>query len=161
MELLHSSAIPYRFSEILMRTLIVGLVVMTSPAAFAFAGDDQELKKLNGTWLIVSGEMFGKKMPAEVFAGFELVLKDGSYTLNAKGKADIGTCKVDAKKKPKELDITGTEGPNKGKTMLCIYELKDDMLTVCYDMAGKQRPTEFKTPEGKDNKVFLATYKRK
>ena len=129
---------------------------------FAYAGGaDQEMKKLNGTWIIVSSEMYGQKLPAEVFAGFELILNDASYTLLNKGKADVGKCRIDPSKNPKELDITGVEGPNKGKTMLCIYELKADTLTVCYDMAGKKRPTEFKTPPTKDNRVFLAVYKRK
>lgn len=144
-----------------MRILIAAFLSTTCLVAYVLAGDDQEFKKLNGTWLIVSGEMRGEKLPAEAFGKLELILKDGTYTVHAKGKADIGTCRVDPKKKPKELDLIGTDGPNKGRTMLCIYELKDDTLTVCYDMAGKQRPTEFKTPEGKDNKVFLAVYKRK
>ena len=60
--------------------------------------------------------------------------------------------------KPKELDITGTDGPNKGKTILAIYERTDDTLQVCYDLSGKNRPTEFKTTEGAP--LFLVTYKR-
>jgi uncharacterized protein (TIGR03067 family) len=56
------------------------------------------------------------------------------------------------------MDITGTEGPNKGKTMLAIYELEGDSMKVCYDMSGKERPTEFKTKPG--TAQFLAKYKR-
>ena len=57
------------------------------------------------------------------------------------------------------MDIKGTEGPNKGKTFLAIYELKDDKLTICYDLSGEARPTEFKTKP--DTKLFLVTYERK
>ena len=35
------------------------------------------------------------------------------------------------------MDITGTNGPNKGKTFLVIYELKGDELRVCYDLSGE------------------------
>jgi uncharacterized protein (TIGR03067 family) len=56
------------------------------------------------------------------------------------------------------MDITGTDGPNKGKTILAIYERDGDTLRVCYDLSGKSRPTEFKTETG--TQLFLVTYKR-
>jgi hypothetical protein len=52
----------------------------------------------------------------------------------------------------------GTDGPNKGKTFLAIYELDKDSLKVCYDLSGKARPTEFKTKP--DTTLFLVTYTR-
>jgi hypothetical protein len=42
--------------------------------------------------------------------------------------------------------------------ILAIYEIDGDTLKVCYDLGGKNRPTEFKTKEG--TALFLATYKR-
>jgi hypothetical protein len=59
---------------------------------------------------------------------------------------------------PKTMDIKGVEGPNKGKTCLAIYELKDDKLTICYDLSGESRPTEFKTQP--KTQLFLVTYER-
>ena len=56
------------------------------------------------------------------------------------------------------LDITGVKGPNQGKTFLAIYELKGDTLKVCYDLSGKERPTEFKTKP--DTQLYLVTYRR-
>ena len=53
------------------------------------------------------------------------------------------------KGEPKAMDITGTEGPNVGRTILAIYERNGDVLRVCYDLAGKTRPTEFETEDGK------------
>jgi uncharacterized protein (TIGR03067 family) len=73
-------------------------------------------------------------------------------------KADKGTVKRNSAAKPKELDITGSEGPNKGKSILAIYELDGDTLRVCYDLGGKNRPTDFTTKEG--TLRFLVTYKR-
>ena len=71
---------------------------------------------------------------------------------------DEGTLKLKPKAKPKEMDIIGTDGPNKGKTFLAIYERDGDTLRICYDLGGESRPTEFKTKEG--TKQFLVTYKR-
>ena len=55
------------------------------------------------------------------------------------------------------MDIFGADGPNKGKTILAIYELNGDTLRVCYDLTGKVRPTEFKTKKGE--LLFLAIYR--
>ncbi len=66
--------------------------------------------------------------------------------------------KLDSSARPKALDITGTEGPNKGKTILAIYELDGDTFRVCYDLSGKSRPTEFKTKA--ETQLFLVSYKR-
>ena len=56
------------------------------------------------------------------------------------------------------MEIKGTDGPNKGKTIPAIYELKDDTMRVCYDLNEKKRPTEFKTKAGTN--LYLVTYKR-
>jgi uncharacterized protein (TIGR03067 family) len=56
------------------------------------------------------------------------------------------------------MDIIGTDGPNKGKTFLTIYERDGETLRVCYELSGKSRPREFKTAEG--TQLFLVTYTR-
>jgi len=71
---------------------------------------------------------------------------------------DEGTVKIDGTKKPKTMDIVGTEGPNKGKTILSIFEFDGDKLKVCYDLGGKNRPEEFATKDG--GLQFLVTYQR-
>lgn len=85
-------------------------------------------------------------------------MKDDGYTVTAGPSVDRGTVKLTASAKPKQMDFTGTEGPNKGKTILASYEQDGDTLKVCYDLGGKERPTEFKSKEG--SQLFLVTYKR-
>ena len=87
-----------------------------------------------------------------------MVLKDDNYLVTVGKDPDEGKCKIDPTKTPKTIDVTGVKGPNQGKTFLAIYELKGDDLRVCYDLSGKQRPTEFKSAEG--TQLFLVTYKR-
>ncbi len=88
----------------------------------------------------------------------KLVMKDGTYTVTVGEQLDQGTCKLDPHKSPKAMDITGTDGPNKGKTILAIYDHKEDTLRICYDLGGKERPAEFATKA--KTKLFLVTYKR-
>ena len=114
--------------------------------------------KTDGTWVASEAEMNGKKWPKKAFANLKLTLKEGDYEVVAESP-DKGTVTYNKKADPKEMDIKGVEGPNKGKTIQAIYELKDDKLTICYDLSGKSRPTEFKTEP--KTKLFLVTYERK
>jgi uncharacterized protein (TIGR03067 family) len=131
-------------------------VVLTQPAF----GDDvkEDSKLIEGTWVPITAELAGMKLPAEAIKTWRLDLKNGKYTFKNGAEADQGTWKIDAAKKLKTIDIKGTEGPNKDKTILTIYELTDDTLKVCYDLSGKEYPTEFKTKAG--SQLFLVTYKR-
>jgi uncharacterized protein (TIGR03067 family) len=113
---------------------------------------------MEGTWLPVEAELGGQKFPDEVLKTLKLMVSDGKYTVTVGEKIDKGTIKLEPSSKPKAMDVTGTEGPNKGKTFPAIYELTGDTLRVCYDLEGKKRPTEFKTV--KDTQQFLVTYKR-
>src|SRR5262249_53974200 len=115
-------------------------------------------KSTDGTWQLVSAELAGKSLPAEAIKSIKMILKNGTYTVYAESE-DRGTVQVDTSKCPATLDITGTEGPNKGKTFLAIYELKDNRMKVCYDLSGKSRPTEFKTKAG--TLLYLAEYEKK
>jgi uncharacterized protein (TIGR03067 family) len=114
--------------------------------------------KIDGTWLAKNAELSGKKLPEKSIESLKLTLKKGEYEVVAESP-DRGTVTYDDTAKPKEMDIKGVDGPNKGKTFLAIYELKDDKLTICYDLSGSSRPTEFKTRP--KTKLFLVTYERK
>lgn len=114
------------------------------------------LSDLKGTWKPVEAELGGTKLPEAVLAPMRLELGDGTYVLKGAPSPDRGTVKVDVQKKT--MDVEGTEGPNKGKTFPCIFELKGDTLRICYDLSGQKRPTEFKTEKG--SALYLVTYTR-
>jgi uncharacterized protein (TIGR03067 family) len=141
------------------RALCVALFLSLSLPCLS-RGDDakDEAKLVKGTWLPSAAELGGEKFPDEVRKTMKLVMDDGKYTVTVGTNPDKGTVKLDPSKKPKEMDIVGTEGPNKGKTILAIYEKTDDTLRICYDLSGKARPTEFKTTKG--TQLFLVTYQR-
>ena len=131
-------------------------IALLSPVARAGAGSDTG--EMDGTWKPLSAELAGEKFPQAVLDTMKLILKDGKYTVDVGGKSDEGTVAHDPAKSPKTMDIKGTDGPNKGKTFLCIYELKGDELRICYDLSGKSRPTEFATKA--DTKLYLVTYRK-
>ena len=61
-------------------------------------------------------------------------------------------------KPPPSMTITGTEGPNLGKSIPAIYELKTDTLRICYNLAGENRPSDFSSIAG--TQLLLVTYIR-
>jgi uncharacterized protein (TIGR03067 family) len=113
---------------------------------------------LEGTWLPSMAELGEKAFPDEVRKTIKLVVKGDRYTVTAGKAVDQGTVKPNPSAKPKALDVTGTAGPNNGKTIQAIYERDGDTLRICYDLSGKTRPSEFKTRAG--TQLFLVTYKR-
>jgi uncharacterized protein (TIGR03067 family) len=126
-------------------------------------GDDagratSESKKMQGTWRPVAGDLGGKPFPDEILKTMRLLLADGKYTVMVGEQPDEGTIKLNPAKSPRAMDIVGTKGPNRGKTIPAIYELKGDTLRICYDLSGKSRPKGFKTVPG--GQLFLVEYKR-
>jgi uncharacterized protein (TIGR03067 family) len=118
-----------------------------------------DAKDMEGVWVPIKGEVDEKPMPDESLKATTLTITKDKYVVVVGDSKDAGTCKLDPTKKPRQLDVTSTEGVNKGKTFLAIYELDGDTLTVCYGLDGKTRPTEFKTQKGSTR--ALMTYKRK
>jgi len=114
---------------------------------------DDDKKALQGSWVIVSAELAGQPLPDEMKAD-KLVLDGYSYRY----RNDHGEIKLVPAEGVKAMDVIGKEGPNKGKTLPAIYKLDGDSLTICYDLTGKARPTQFKTEAG--TMQLLITYKR-
>ena len=141
-------------------TRIPYLVLALAAALPAFAADSlNDAKAVQGSWVPATAELGGQPMTEAVLKTISLKLDNGKYEVLVGGNPDRGTYSIDSASKPKSMTITGTEGPNHGKTFPAIYELKGDTLRICYDLSGAKRPTEFKSVAG--TKLYLVTYNRK
>jgi uncharacterized protein (TIGR03067 family) len=120
---------------------------------------EKEVWKFKGTWTFESSETGGKELPTGELKGLLLTFEGDKHTVR-KGEEviQVGTQKLDPSKSPKIIDVTMTEGPNKGTVMLGIYEIDGDTLKVCFDPQGKKRPTEFKSAPASEN--FVNIHKR-
>ena len=138
------------------------ILILTAGAVLATAGargddDKKAAEKLEGKWVATSwkrgdGEVGKDKVDTE------LTLGKGSYEF-PKGINRIsktGTFKIDAAKGT--IDFTPEDGPAKGKTLLGLYKVEGNTLTLCFSAADRERPKEFKTG---DRNTVLATYERK
>ena len=137
----------------LMLTWLVIAAALASRAA-----DAPDAKAVQGAWTPVKAELAGQPLPDAVLKTISLKLHNGQYDVAVAGKPDAGTYTIDSSSKPKAMTITGTDGPNKGKTFPAIYELEGDTLRICYDLSGEHRPADFKTVVG--TRLYLVTYHR-
>jgi uncharacterized protein (TIGR03067 family) len=119
----------------------------------------EEQQSLTGTWVPTEAELAGVKLPVESLKNWKLTLNAEQYRFENGHEVDQGTWTRDTSKTPQTMDITGTDGPNKGKTILAICQFSKEGLKICYDLGGKNRPTEFMTKPG--TPLFLVNYQRK
>jgi uncharacterized protein (TIGR03067 family) len=136
-----------------------GLVTVAVLVALVARADTpaDDWKKLSGTWKVDTATLNGDDATG-AFKEAVLTVEEGKYKVTFGGMSDAGTLTIDPAKKPKLMTITGTDGPSKGKTLPAIYEIDGDTLRICYTLAGKEPPTEFKSTA--ENKTLLVTYKR-
>lgn len=108
----------------------------------------QEYAKFQGTWRFVSIEAEGAKSEEADFKDARLIIKGNTFQMPAGPERVAGTFKLDPTQKPKTIDVTFADGPEKGKTALGIYELTGDTYKVCIGLVGKERPKEFVSKPG-------------
>lgn len=109
---------------------------------------------IEGDWSVSSATMAGQLLPPGDFDGATLHLDGGRYAF----RDDHGDYVVLPGTQPSALDLHGLDGPNAGTTILAIFVIKDDTLTVAYDLSGTARPTRFESRPG--TRQFLVRYHR-
>jgi uncharacterized protein (TIGR03067 family) len=141
---------------------VTTLALTVAVAVLCLSTDDtpkSELDKYQGTWVLVSEEFEGKKVPAEDLTG---ELKNLSYMVRgerllftSRGEGRSATIKLDPNNSPKTYDLLRDDGrPLKG-----IYAWDGETIKVCSADDWGDRPPEFKTEAGSRNRIRV--WKRK
>lgn len=146
----------FRFASIPFLALCI--LVLSSNRCSAQDEPEFDLSVLEGTWKPLSGMIAGQPLPKATLDGMTLKLDATSYLLETNGLSDAGKLSFDVSKTPKEIDIVGEEGPNAGRTILAIFKIDANRLTICYTIDGAERPKEFAAP--KDSQILLLEYER-
>jgi uncharacterized protein (TIGR03067 family) len=130
---------------------MLGLIVAAGLVVAADKDDANKkaLEQLQGEWKLTSAIRDGKEAPAKEIENAVLTVKGDTFTMakSAKGK-------IDATKKPAEIDIT----PKEGSSTKGIYKLEGDTLTFCFAKPGNARPKEFASKEG--GETILMVFKK-
>jgi uncharacterized protein (TIGR03067 family) len=126
-----------------MRWLPFALIAVPSVGAAPLPSAD-DLKLMQGTWIVVSFHRGGSKLPDEKTTKMSLDIKDDTFTFKGDGPEDDppGKVKIDSTTKPKTLDLTIKA--ERIETIPFIFELDGDNLKLCWnEPANKGRPTAF------------------
>jgi uncharacterized protein (TIGR03067 family) len=88
----------------------------------------------------VTGERLGVSFTEAQLKNWGLGFDDEKFIRGEGGERAEGTYKIDADKKPKEIDLVFS-----GHTFLGIYELKGDTLKLAIRL--NERPTDFSSKD--------------
>ena len=128
------------------------LILIAAACTSAFRADEtkdtakKDLEALQGEWKLVSATRDGKTMPTDDVKVMKCTIKGDKFTITRDGKVvEEGAVKLDAAKKPREIDLPLGDGK---KTALGIYELSGGKYKMCYSPPGKDRPKDFEAKEG-------------
>jgi uncharacterized protein (TIGR03067 family) len=139
-------------------TVFLAVIAILFVAADEKKSDDKkDLELLKGKWTLVSLQANGQTK--EDASGGEFTFDGDKLHIKLNDQEHSGRFKLDASKKPKQIDVTPADGPEKDKLLEGIYSLSKNELKICIaHHAGPARPKEFTSTEGSD--VMLLTLKR-
>jgi len=124
---------------------------------------DAELQKFQGTWVLVSAEMNGKKVHDTHVINSRITFVGDKVEIitphQHKEKIIASITKLDLAKNPREMHWIRATGPNAGAAMIAIYEFESpEQYKICFDPASSDAPKKFGTKEGSG--LIWHTWKR-
>jgi uncharacterized protein (TIGR03067 family) len=138
-------------------TAAMVLAIAICAAKAADGQEDKNKVNIEGAWKITTVSLNGKDQPDFKDRSIVLTfLKDGKLTTDDSGKKEEGKYKIDAAKKPMEIDLAKGTGPKddaKG-----IFSIDGDTLKIAIAAPGDGAP---KRPAGFDEMgIIVLTLKK-
>jgi uncharacterized protein (TIGR03067 family) len=134
---------------------VVLLAVVFASASVVVGGDAKsDLKKFTGTWSVVSAVKGGKDAPENEIKDIRFIFSGDKLTFQHGDKTKDGTFKIDATKKPRQIEVTID-----GKSHPGIYKFEGEQLKMC--VGHDERPSEFKSAEGAQTMLIVLKREKK
>jgi uncharacterized protein (TIGR03067 family) len=118
----------------------------------------KDIKPLLGEWVVEKPELGGLPFPHPA-GGANVQFTSDGMMVSREGANAPEECgyTADPKKDPAEIEITPSAVEGKVITMVGIYKVEGDTLTLCLVVGGK-RPTKFESVAG-EGTIYM-TFKR-
>jgi len=133
----------------------------TTPKSTAPNADPLVDFQFDGAWKPKGAILKGVFLPPPSLEAISLMIRGDTYEVTVEGEehSDKGIYILDETTTPKRMVIKSLSGPNEGKIILAIYEVKaHNAMRVCYDLSGAAFPKEFKAP--KNTELYVVGYRR-
>jgi uncharacterized protein (TIGR03067 family) len=132
-------------------------ILLLALADGAAAPDKEELKKLQGKWVVTQLEHGGKKTPPKDLVNLLVEVSGSKMTTTDAGelKETDTITGLDPKATPPALALKVNTGPDVDKVILAIYQLKDETLTICFAEPGKERPKKLAAQTGTGHTLLV------
>jgi uncharacterized protein (TIGR03067 family) len=119
-----------------------------------------ELARFEGTWQVIGHETEGKPTDEDHWRTVQFVFKGDELTFLGDDVLSKKVAKirlvVDPSTSPRVIDLKIVEGDFKGETLEGVYEIKDDVLRICFrNEEVKNRPLDFSTKAGANLVLFV------
>lgn len=146
-----------------MKRIALGLLLVCfalAPASLKADTDaDKELvKKLQGSWLVVSVKSEGEKASDAEIKKMKIVIEGNKMTFVNGDSSEVTTFEVDASKKPAWLDGKHKDAK---KPVLGIVKLDGDSLEICSFKSEDKRPKAFESEKGSEAVLLVAKRAKK
>jgi uncharacterized protein (TIGR03067 family) len=116
----------------------------------------EELKRLQGSWQVELQEENGEKLSADDLKGRTILFGKNAIVLMRNNQVlQISALKLDPSKSPRTANAMIVQGKQKGDIMLGIYALDGDVMKICFDPQGQERPKDFKTTAGSGHLLIV------
>ena len=116
-------------------------------AAPSEAVEADDLKKMQGDWMVVSMTVNGMAYPDDEAQSLFRNIEGNNYQVARYSKTiGKGTFKLDPTAMPRAIDSLPTADPS--KPLLGIYVFQGDTLKICNAPPGKPRPQDFEAKAG-------------
>ena len=126
------------------RFAVAGCLMVLTFAGVVLA-DEKALKELEGAYTVTGLEKGGKPAPKDVQESLKVSIKGDMIIITVMGEEKKAKIKVDPSKTPNTIDISPTDGPEKGMTFPGIYKADKGEVTIVFHEKGTERPKEFKS----------------
>jgi uncharacterized protein (TIGR03067 family) len=145
-----------RFRDVQIKELSGPAAAAAVPVPAPSKSAQAELDRLQGTWVLVSMEIGGRKAAAKLAGKLKLVIQGTQFNVGASAL----TLKIDPPAQPKTIYLINEVT---GAVCLGIYKVEGDTLTICRNgFASRVRPSEFRriSQAGSAGGQIVAVYRR-